>query len=545
VFGYSQTTSIETIPKEELIINTNTELLVSGETLYYNVHCFEKESNSLSTISKIAYLFLINDSKKIVFTHKIKLIGGLGKGEYYIPSNLGTGNYKLVGYTNWMRNNKNPFFQLDLYIVNPFNKNRNRNLSKIDSIGIKSSSTLLLEKESSKNQSQNKYTYKTRSKVSIDLKELGINSFNKNYTISVRKKDSVQVYKSKTLSITSTQQKNPFYLPEIKGEIISGKVVLKETNTPTPNIFLALSIEGNPTIYKNAKTNKLGEFFFSLYENYNTNNLIIQINEDTDKYKIVLDDYSFSYMDQLQFNQLHLLKNTQNWLLNKSKSNQIESAFYESKKDSILKHEKPKMFYGKPSIVYELDKYTRFPTIKDFFVEVMTFASIKKRKGVQKIRIFTAETQLDKQIKDLNSLVLIDGVLIKNHELVLDINPLLIDRIEIVFDNYFLGPKIYDGIIHLRTKDKNFSFNTKSSDYKKKIVSPLKDKDYYYPDYSNNTPDLKRIPDFRTQLYWKPHTNINKLEFYTSDIKGVYEIVLSGYSKQKDFIKKTQYIKVE
>ena len=47
------------IPQEKIFVHYNTNLLFSGEYLYYRVYCFTANSNKLSEISKIAYVELI------------------------------------------------------------------------------------------------------------------------------------------------------------------------------------------------------------------------------------------------------------------------------------------------------------------------------------------------------------------------------------------------------------------------------------------------------------------------------------------------------
>jgi hypothetical protein len=75
----------------------------------------------------------------------------------------------------------------------------------------------------------------------------------------------------------------------------------------------------------------------------------------------------------------------------------------------------------------------------------------------------------------------------------------------------------------------------------------LPTKSYYQPDYSKDK--LDRIPDYRVQLYWNPHfsksSSTETPTFYTSDVTGVFEIVLEGYTAKGDFITSTTTFTVE
>ena len=109
------------IPQEKVFLHHNTSLLLTGEYLYYKLYCFNANTNKLSEISKMGYVELISENGTSIFKHKIKLINGLGQGDYFVPTSIPSGNYKLLAYTQWMRNGeKHNFFSSDISIVNPF-----------------------------------------------------------------------------------------------------------------------------------------------------------------------------------------------------------------------------------------------------------------------------------------------------------------------------------------------------------------------------------------------------------------------------------------
>jgi len=539
ITGFSQHNKFSIIPKEEITVNTNTDIFITGETLYYKLNCFNKKTNTLSNISKIAYVFLINDAKEIVFEHKLKLDSGTSNGDYYISTNQNTGNYKLVAYTRWMNNNKkNPFFSKDIYIINPFTKNINEKSKFIKkenscNIVLKDKIDSILEYK----------TYKTRSKVSLNFKDL----LKGNYSVSVRKVEEIHLIHEDTLKELDINTNNTFYLPEIRGEIISGTVTSKKDNTPIINKTVSLSILGNKTVLKNIKTNSLGKFYFNLNENYKTGELLIQlIDKNNEDYKITLDDFSFNYFNQLHFSNLILNPNIKKWLIQKNTNTQIENSYFNIKKDSIINKKTPKIFYNKSSFEYVLDEYKRFSTVKETFVEVIEGALIKKQKGIRKVVLLSANSKLDKIFTNLELLILIDGIPIQKHETLIDYDPYKIEKMNFIKEPYFYGSNVYNGIINVTTIKGDFSPSTQSHYLKKNIINPVNQKKYYNPDYSNNSVKLARIPDNRTQLLWNPNFNTSEnVTFFTSDLKGMYEIVVEGYTNEDNLIKVKKYILVE
>ena len=63
----------------------------------------------------------------------------------------------------------------------------------------------------------------------------------------------------------------------------------------------------------------------------------------------------------------------------------------------------------------------------------------------------------------------------------------------------------------------------------------LPQKQYFFQRHKINN---QRVPDYRTQLYWNPNLNLTKKQFsfYTSDVKGKFEIDIQGFTKNGKFI---------
>ena len=107
--------------KEGVFIHYNASLLFVGEYLYYSVYCLNKKTGKASDISKIAYVELIGEKGTVIFRQKIGLENGSGQGDFFIPVSVPSGNYKLIGYTQWMMNwGEASFFQGDVSILNPY-----------------------------------------------------------------------------------------------------------------------------------------------------------------------------------------------------------------------------------------------------------------------------------------------------------------------------------------------------------------------------------------------------------------------------------------
>ena len=545
------------IPAENVVVHTNKKVFLAGETVYYKFYSLSK-ANKPSDVSKFGYVKLVSDNKGRLFEHKLKLEKGVANGEFFMPSNIETGQYKLVAYTKWMgNNNSKPFFKTNIYVVNPFTVNSN---SFAGTENIDENKVFITKDKNFINTENTQFdrviidteqkSYLTRSKVKIELKNTIVNRCKGNYSLSVKKIDSLKLHENNLAGNNLIESKG-FYLPEIRSEIISGKVLNKKGGFPVSNRIVTLTLPGRDYVFKNTKTNSEGAFYFNLYENYIDTEALIQVQDiDRDRYEIVLDSKCFLYDDVLKFNLVKLSANIKPWLLKQSVYKQIENAYANSKKDEVVYKAPNEVFYGEASLTYVLDDYKRFPTVRETFVEVIQKAAIRETQGSYKFKVNDFLDFKNSVFKDYDPLVLVDGYLVQNNADLVEYDCKKIESISLVRGIYFCGPMIYNGILDVKTKNLDFKLIENTTDLVKlNLKSPQESKVYYKPNYKDGAKNLKRIPDYRTQLLWDPNIELNRInnevEFYTSDVTGNFEIILEGYSLNGEYIKSSRIITVK
>ena len=548
------TVDVSIFPKETVALSINSEVLLAGELLQYKAYILNT-SNRKSLLSKVVYVSLRNQKDSLVFNHKIKVEKGVANGDFFLPSNLQTGVYKLIGYTNFSRNNiQDAFAEKSIYIINTFKKNELVNTTK-DTIFIDASTESAVENSGSDGSSEvfetilNKETFGFREKVDLKLKS-NSNTVNGNYRLSVRKVNPVEISGEVIKAKTAISSEN-FYLPELRGELMSGVVLSKLGDVPLANREVALTIPGKDFIYKIAKTNSEGRFFFSVAEGYDSEKSIVQLygDEATRRdFKIVMNEKDF-HLSQGEPYFLKLDKQLKDWLEERSVQLQVENAYFDVKKDSILKNKINSIFYDNLGTVFLLDDYTRFPTVRETFIEVITLAAIR---GTGDNAKFIVNNEYDPnriaKFNDIDPLVLVDGIVIQNNEELINYNARDIESIRVVNEPYRCGPKIFSGIIAVETKNGNFVQNL-SHDYLNEMELPplIKQKKYYRPDYSNKEVQA-RIPDYRIQLFWEPNVQFSggsySTTFYTSDVSGTYEISIEGFSEEGKYYLVKSYFQI-
>ncbi|MEP6803447.1 MAG: hypothetical protein ABI892_02910 [Flavobacterium sp.] len=516
---------------ESIYISTNANSFLTGETLLYKIFCIEKSTNIASKYSKIAYLQLVDSNKKTVFIHKLFLENGTANSDYFIPTTLETGNYKLIGYTNWMLNKKAvEYFDLDIYILNPYKEKSTNVISQKES-----SPSENITNESISFDLKNK-TYSNRDLIDFTINTTSEEFKQGNYSISVRKADvflsqnktnfnDLKINRNSTTDINNTE----FSLPELRGEIISGKI--SATSAEVKNKKIALSIVGKNNILKLTKTDAEGKFIFNLEKSNSGSNIIVQIIEDNKQdYSIEIDktkniDFSNLTFPNLQFNS-EFKQNISERLI----SSQIENAYYNIKKDSTLAPTDTVPFYNKLSTEFKLDLFTRFPTMEETITEVVKGVVFAKNKNNYSIHVYDYDPNYE---SELPALIVVDGLIIEDLKELFAYSPKNINKINVVKGIYYYGAKSFNGIVAFTTKNGDYETKLKGNFIlRPELLRPQSKKEYFQPDYAKNKNE--RIPDYRHQLLWMPKVDLNNpasaLKFYASDVSGKYEIVLEGFS---------------
>lgn len=547
------TLDISVFPQEKVDLSVNSSLLLAGELLQYKGFVLNA-SNKPSKLSKVVYVSLHNDEDSIIFSHKLRVEEGTANGDYFIPSTLKTGVYRLIGYTNFSRNNSElAYVQKDISVLNTFIKTET-NSKSVDTVQFKSldidNSSISWEDNVENHQittDKNKYGYRERVTLKIQNPQTYING---NFSLSIRKVNPIEIGDKLNANLENPTSEI-FYIPELRGELISGVVLSKEGNKPLVNKIVSLTIPGKDYIFKLARTNENGRFFFSVNQGYDAEESIVQINgdeKDAANATLILDDKEF-HLQKNTSSVLSLDSSLKDWLQERSVQLQIENAYFDAKKDSILTNSINPAFYDSLGTLFLLDDYTRFPSMRETFIEVVTLAAIRGSEGNSRFIVNNAyDPNRLAKFNDLPPLVLMDGMLIQNNNDVLNYNAREIRSIRVVPQPYRYGPKIYSGIIAIETKTGNF-VPSLSKDYveKIKLAPAVKKKQSYRPYYSEKS-SLVRIPDYRVQLFWEPKiifTNEDyTASFYTSDVSGVYEIVLEGFTENGVKQVSKQYFKV-
>jgi len=113
----------KSVLQEKVYAHTDKDFYLTGEIMWFKLYNVDAGTNKAVNVSKVAYVEVLDDANNSVLQGKIELIGGLGRGSFYIPLTLKNGNYRVRAYTSWMKNfSPELYFEKQIKIVNPLSE---------------------------------------------------------------------------------------------------------------------------------------------------------------------------------------------------------------------------------------------------------------------------------------------------------------------------------------------------------------------------------------------------------------------------------------
>jgi hypothetical protein len=204
-------------------------------------------------------------------------------------------------------------------------------------------------------------------------------------------------------------------------------------------------------------------------------------------------------------------------------------------------------FYSKPDIELILAEYISLPSMEEVFYELLPRVFLRKNRSGYEIEI--ADRVEDNKFV-LSPSILLDGVVINNARVIAELDPVNVEKIDVIKDKYIVGNYPFYGIVNVITKSHDFS-SIPLPDYMTRLPYRVIDPVYKFvsPDYSSESVINSRIPDFRNTLYWNPSISADEagkatIEFFSADLPLDYLITIQGVTSGGKPVSLKKHIRV-
>ncbi|MEC7264464.1 MAG: hypothetical protein VXW38_12045 [Bacteroidota bacterium] len=539
--------NLKNLPEEKVFVHHTGPVVFVGEYVHYAFYCFNAQTNKASNISYVGYVALVNEKGEYVHEEKIRLEKGLAQGDFFLNTEIPSGHYKLLGYTQWMKNNGLPqVFKDDIVIINPYQVDQqglmgeqSESMATVQDI-VKVSDSSIIQIRFDKEQ------FNTREKVKLVLRNYKGPLGYGNFTVRIQKKSPFPIAQSMNameygtgyLNVANQIDKqvgDSLFLPEQRGELLFGKVTNQGSGEPVDNTKMVISIPGEEFLLQFATTDPEGNFYTYLRKDYKVPQAVIQAKDLRQPINVELLQTERLDLTGMEFGQFALKPEYAEIIKKRSIYNQIENQFFAAKPDSVLLGLPIDPFDGGIPEIIDLDEYTRFPTLQETLVELLKFAGYRNGKDGDYIRIAQDLQTYNEKTNDFPAIVLIDGVFIPHHETIKEFDARKIKTISLIRDQFALADRDYQGMMVIKTIEGDF-YETYAPEHgiNVPIEKPRPKKNYYQQRYDMADAVSQNIPDYRSLLFWKPHVELEsdalEFEFYTSDLTGDFDVILDGFT---------------
>ena len=526
---------------ERVYVHTDKDCYIAGEDILLKFYVINTDFQP-SELSKVGYVEICNTEKPLMQL-KVALEKGSGSGKIKIPTDIPSGMYRLSGYTRYMRNEgENVFFNKQIAIVNVEEQipdsTRFEPVENYDDLRLPEKRTAGENESISPVIKTDQNRYNNRSKVLLSLDNIPSNTAD--LVVSVSRNDSIVKVMETDDREWLNQIKDTFtfsrqWLPEYEGHIISGRFV-PETNQE--QLLSSIAFVGNDIRYFNGKENaQNGTIDFYTAGIFGKQQIVTSVVSQTYNsvpYRVdLLSPFCESLPDSLPVLQIYP---NEKQLMERYIGVQIRE---KTESDSINNSIQPPPYNTfQPYVSYDLDQYTRFSTLSETILEFVYQARVSKVGNSRVIRVL-----MDDGFSHGNTLVLLDGVPVYNHEDILNYNPMYIKKIDIYNEHFLFCGNNYENLVSFTTHEGNLPFFQLSAgsqlfDYDcPQLPSPFEN-----PDYSIDRIKNSKRPDFRHTLYWNPsveYTNGQPVHFsfYTSDLCGEFKVTVEGITTDGKMIR--------
>lgn len=499
--------------KERILVETDKDFYLAGERIGLKFHTTDAQGK-IQEFSRVAYVELLGDKENAVRL-KVEIKEGTGEAIMQLPYTLASGMYDLVVYTRWMRNEgEQVFFRRQIGVFNSLRYIRDTD--RLVFMEGESSVHAVLPDNTGIQVKTDKLQYSNREKVILALEGVPENAL---LSVSVVRKDIALVKVVEDQPISRKEKADKAYQPEVEGLILETRLEGTEKNIPIvrPN----LTIQGSHIHYYAGQQAEDGLVLFYTTSLPGVKEVVTATNGEGYLQPIS----PFVATPPAEMRPITLYRQYETPLTERSIALQVTEHFYlkETPKANVTEDQ---LTTATPKWTFDLDHYKRFPTFEETFIEFMPCVKTQGVKGNRRIVAFDSEQQAS---GNGNTLVLLDGVSIMNHELLLAYDPHLVKLVEVYVEDFAFGDQLYNGILSVKTP------NCKLSSFTLPKTSVVCDYEGVQADASYPMPSAGKevqlhLPDFRHTLYWNGHVTgkDSLLTFRTSDMCGTYIVKVEG-----------------
>jgi hypothetical protein len=336
-------------------------------------------------------------------------------------------------------------------------------------------------------------------------------------------------------SILSGSHPTLKYPGEREFHYLSGRLMNRNIPVTGADKYVFLSIPGKKASFRYAKTDEQGNFSFMLPVTGESRDIIIQP-EFIEKDITIKMESSFSgaYPQAVSVPDT-LPEEFRNHLSRQGANYQVIKIYRSGQEENspvtTALADGLKRFYGRPDIELIMDDYIKLPVMQEVFFELLPGVSLRKKREEYEV---TIADPVEIRIYDKPPVLFVDGVVVNDPAVIGNLDPELVEQIDVVKERYAVGDFIFYGLVNIISRAGDYSC-VELPEYAIRMPYRVADpvRVFSSPAYSDTRAKGSRLPDLRHTLFWNPEVKPDaggkaRIEFWSSDYATDYVVNIRG-----------------
>lgn len=502
---------------------TDRDVYVSGETLLAKVY------TPADNPSRIVYLDIVSPYGTRIYGVSLQVNDNQANGFLQLPDSLRSGTYLLRSYfKNTAEKSK---IIREIWVSNRFDPESSgekttqmNRLSGLEKYKDLPTAQIVID--------QVEAIYKTPATIEakIKLDEMLLKELDGNMMVCVAQTEPDFIPASFAWSSDRTQNG----LTENKGIIISGTVTDKGTVLPAAGITVCLTIPDSIPGFQYYQTKSDGRFYFTVNNYYGAIQAVIQCfgpeYSGSQRLKIKLDDLLAAPDKLTELTPAPVSESFKNNIAQKVDAVTFQKIFNENNLKLLSPPERKHdayPYYGKPTNTVNPHLFIDLPDFNEISKELLPGVKFRNYNNEPTMKVINNAMRL---FFEDQPLVLIDGIPIRDLNVIKNMGTADIKRIDICQSERFYGDLRFPGVVAIYTTKNDYSFLPESDQ-----LIRLKLETIQIP-ASLPEPGKQEssIPDLRQVIYWNPAlspSGVITVQCATSSIVGPFKLVIRGKLK--------------
>lgn len=429
---------------ERTYVTTDRDWYAAGETVYLSAFCVDVSNGvRLSDVSAVAYVELTS-ADGMALGGKVALQGGRGAGSLELPRTLPTGNYRLSAYTALSGQEGNYDPRTGSRIISIYNTLSTARVAD----AVEEGSAPL-----SQGEQPNSASLQVRT---LPDGRIGLSSaVPASLSLSVYRNELFPSYGRGSLAQALGVPAGPRtreVVPEYDGEIMTLRISGAD-GEPLKDIQSPVVYVSRPGHLEDVYAAPLqGDGLARLYTAnfFGPGDMVVTLEKGAPAFKAELDS-PYRRLEPGDIPALMLDASLKEPLARLNARMQVTSAF---DADTLYQRlpSRQIVFLSDKCTRYVLDDYTRFATMREVFVEYLSDIRARGRGEELELQVRSLKREGTGQVfREDPSLILVDGVPVFDHSLVYNLDPNLVQSVEVYPYYCTLGRVMYSGVANFKT----------------------------------------------------------------------------------------------